>query len=1164
MKKGVTIELLGDRAGIESNIESPELLVNSNFTSGATGSSQFDPSNNALPGWDLDCGNWSNATRQFTWNSSGWLQKTAFAFSSRFRQVMTLGAGVAYTATIRFSEWTRSGTIGLVDQGMAPPGVAANIGANVIFADPSNQAPYGLGVGSGSNPNLNVGFGGGRAGGLGAGGIGTSDQPGTWHEATVVWRQANNYTTNALTLQMDGNSLVTIDWIRLSRVDMNQSLIVGTLDGANPEDSPLSLNYAINSATNIEARAGSYSKTFQIPATANNNQVLKRMNIAGSTHNNAGLRFQTPCRISMGGVFAVEGLFKVQDVTRIKDKAVSYSCVFFGDNLGWSTLLENKFLYEVDFPNSTLLKVGAKEIITTWEQDDATQVTEYDGTVSENTSPIVYPFATYGPTNETGGLQADVSMQLLKQYWEYHTSTVPSSKTGCYFYGTAHMTDTTPLPVVDWKPMLWIYPMIHTIFNSIGYRIVSSFIETNEFKRLLYATPNANYNNPDERYVTYSNTNDFNSTAVLSNANLIFSETNGTQGISYTWPDPITNDGASGYFQYTGTAAEPIVWNSAQRFNNILDNTTAITHGANYTYITIGEAGYYHLELKGLCFGFSGATWSGAGGNNATFFFGPGIGWQVQSVGNTSWNEVILLMGAVSTNNGFVKNQGQTGANYIIDTDDSTFDGYFNKGDKLRLFVRVEWNLDGDGLVGTTGGPTTSVTGCTWRMYGTSLNGLSTGLATSSDGIINVTLINPSRLEYAQTYNLTDIIPKEQKQLEFIKGIAHAFNLQFQTDENTKTVYIEPFSEFYKFPNEAIDWTSKLDRSKEVVDSWIDSNFTRRLIFKYKTDDEDAMIEELAGTYFDGVEDNYPYIEYLNEAYPVGDTIFENPFFSGTYDVQKFTAGGITAGNSNFYSAALWTTVGGTEAKGFGFAPRLLLYEKKDYGIQGITNMDGDYINFNYHRNWVGQFWEDSDSDDYWQAWVGWPDTTQFIGTGQAPIYNASPPPFEPFSFKWAHAFLPQCTFINRYEFTNQFGLSYGNYECQDYAFDTTTVAYGSQTYGPMGIGEGLYHRYYKSMIDNLIQQPKLRTCYIDLKVSDILNLDFSKPIYIDGLYYKLIKVVDYQPHFNASTEVELHQYTPEKGAGIPQAPASISINSIAGGTFNINQAAPAPTTWPY
>ena len=35
-------------------------------------------------------------------------------------------------------------------------------------------------------------------------------------------------------------------------------------------------------------------------------------------------------------------------------------------------------------------------------------------------------------------------------------------------------------------------------------------------------------------------------------------------------------------------------------------------------------------------------------------------------------------------------------------------------------------------------------------------------------------------------------------QIDFIKGIAHAFNLQFQTDEKQKLITIEPCNDFYK------------------------------------------------------------------------------------------------------------------------------------------------------------------------------------------------------------------------------------------------------------------------------------------------------------------------------------------------------------------------------
>ena len=54
---------------------------------------------------------------------------------------------------------------------------------------------------------------------------------------------------------------------------------------------------------------------------------------------------------------------------------------------------------------------------------------------------------------------------------------------------------------------------------------------------------------------------------------------------------------------------------------------------------------------------------------------------------------------------------------------------------------------------------------------------------------------------------------------------------------------------------------------------------------------------------------------------------------------------------------------------------------------------------------------------------------------------------------------------------------------------------------------------------------PRVRTVYVDLKISDIINLDFRKLIYIDGCYWKLNKISDYMPNKNQSTKVELIEW---------------------------------------
>ena len=49
---------------------------------------------------------------------------------------------------------------------------------------------------------------------------------------------------------------------------------VGVLDIKDSDDYPLSLNYLIADIKNLAVRSGTYSKTFNVPATKNNNQIL--------------------------------------------------------------------------------------------------------------------------------------------------------------------------------------------------------------------------------------------------------------------------------------------------------------------------------------------------------------------------------------------------------------------------------------------------------------------------------------------------------------------------------------------------------------------------------------------------------------------------------------------------------------------------------------------------------------------------------------------------------------------------------------------------------------------------------------------------------------------------------------------------------------------------
>ena len=66
------------------------------------------------------------------------------------------------------------------------------------------------------------------------------------------------------------------------------------------------------------------------------------------------------------------------------------------------------------------------------------------------------------------------------------------------------------------------------------------------------------------------------------------------------------------------------------------------------------------------------------------------------------------------------------------------------------------------------------------------------------------------------------------------------------------------------------------------------------------------------------------------------------------------------------------------------------------------------------------------------------------------------------------------------------------------------------------------YWSEYIAEITNVEGQSKMLTCSVKLNEVDIYNLDFSKLIYIDGLLWRLNKVLDYNPMDFNTTKVEL------------------------------------------
>ena len=838
--------------------------------------------------------------------------------------------------------------------------------------------------------------------------------------------------------------------------------VVGELEITSHTDFPLAMTFQISDFKDITSTSGDYSKTFKFPATKNNNNILKHLYIPNINNAN-NITERKPCRIISGGMYTQLGLIRITGVGGYGKVPSSYSGVFYGNNLTWASDLGDAYMNELAWgTDGENLEYNKTSIMATWQDVDCNASNSY----------IVYPITSYGQYNEKGDTR---TIQLLDTA---STQPITNGSTGYFGFTDSGESYETPSPTPDWRPAVFVKNTLDKLFGSVGYKISSSFTDTDEFKKNVWLLPNFKYNNPDYRFKLLSYGNKFDGEGLIDS---FTASTVGTNTYNFTTFYPDLNDAGADFVLNTNTD------------NTGWDLATGI--------FTAQEYGNYTINANN--FGLYFDNWVNDPNTFTTVDY-VRLSIQVQTVGQSGSSSWVNISSVQSL--GFSLQYGnassQTGS---IPLTIPEFSQFLNKGDKLRLKVVAKMKTNGY-----------SVSTVDFHLFGSSTPTSATA-SSSANGQYTIA-IDPNNVAYGQTYNLTDVMNPDYKQIDFIKGIAHAYNLQMTTDESTKTVYIEPFDSFYKPYKDAVDWTGKLSRADEITDKWIENDLKRSLVFKYKSDSADAKVKFRGETYFDDVEDEYPYRETLPDTFEKGDSTFENPFFAGTYNAKNTNTTGIPNVDTA-YSACLWTgnhspNDSGRTNKGFDFLPRLLYWNK----YSPATSQYND-------KRAVVQTWSLA---------------TNFI-TANASVPNV------------LSGIYPQATMINRDSTTSPI-LSYGNVFVRDYD-DATGV------YTAYQAGKGLYDTYYRNMVEMLKRSPRLRTVSLALKVTDIINLDFRKLVYIDGVYWRINRVVDYMPNNNSTTKVELIEWF-QIGVFAATAPSfgssGNSSNWGVGGSYNVSTSAEA------
>ena len=886
--------------------------------------------------------------------------------------------------------------------------------------------------------------------------------------------------------------------------------VIGELDITNSEDFPLSITYAISDGNDIESKFGDYSKSFDVPATKNNNRLLEHVGNAQVVDSKQmyGLK---KCRILVGEIEFFNGMIQVGGVTQ-QSSIDSYSCTVFGGNYSWLSQIKTLNLCNI-YDSNYYLDYNYDKI------DSIMEYSRYSGNPIGSNPPIIYPYTypliSYGDFNPNGSS------------------------------GIVNLYDPTN-PSQDWRPAFWIHMMIEKIFDNIGYTIESDFMNNadNEFKRLVTCFPleRLELDTEGETVVTMKQWNQdaidsrgiygiWDAAVASKNYQIIHAPQAFTQGSTGAykgdgegvWHDIVMDttlkDMNANYDDTTG------VWTSSTygffdvstevhlligNFDNSNASNTVQTSANNACQVSCRLIAH---DDSGVQQYVAGDSWSG----NSDYTKIDGytqLGKKPPSVNSPCYpnsQSPILISckrAMVSPNAWYMK------PNWTIKVQVQVRFKDLNNGNYEQNPNNCKWgmiSLADPWLDANSGFDTTVVPSAGYAMYffegtnyyttgSTGTNGLiwanSPGSKQSTNDSKNIKegweyqqlpsfKVTPSQpelsLNIGNRYYLEDLLPCSISQTDFLKGISHLFNLQFRTDPQTKKVFIEPYNEFYKSKSLAYDWSGKVDYSQDIKDSFT-IGLNEEISFEYKTDGADGLMKFINESFKSEGAQNYffNYYETLGTQFAKGLRSFKNTVFASTWTDWDADCSGSSGANPKLIPIINKSL----SVFGYGVVSHPTRPAKIDKYLPRILKFKG---------------WEKGDNHANFMTKWNWREDL----TGSGLQSRGS-------------SYSPRATFVDwESTSTERFGnLSFNNEVINPPATSTYTEV------------KGLYDIYWKKMIDQLKQNPRTRSYFINLTMNDILTLDLSRLVYIDGVYWKINKIIDFSPSAKELTKVEFIQWS--------------------------------------
>ena len=911
----------------------------------------------------------------------------------------------------------------------------------------------------------------------------------------------------------------------------NKDNIVGELDITSSEKFPLSLSFQNFDIKNLKTRGGSFSKTFDIPATNNNNVILRNLwNSGWRSAQGENVLGNIDASVYVDNVHVLAGKVRITKVT--KDTEVkSYSCTLFGDNMDWASGIKNKELKD--------LKFSSQEYSNYKDLEDGTISAQpfefnFEDTVSYNLGKATASFQ--GVTIEGYGFLDNFVFGLRKSQLPGGNGIdeFPTNNTAGDFnsYKKNHDKVLYPLMSVgdtiapdrvvstlDFIPNLFIKNIWDKIFQSQGYEVVSEFCDSQFFKSLIMPM---NFERTGE---------------MLDDK---FGEIKKTDGY-----------GEFGNYFHNGQTAT---------LNRAMGNTTDAT-GAFFAGKVVNRqtgriAAHGNKSARFVFFGNeiedNSPVQNPDSSNGNVRGDSPGFAQQcVVKAANSGTHEVTASIDVrhfreLGTHGGtfeyVIRAELWRIPDYTYATRGEIYDAIDNDHNHngWQRVDAVQQSFSQVGNHDTTSNFQLSHTTqkSTEETFIACINVHSIDYPQGDGGSVTFGISGGFlKIEGSPTYSAGDpiddinfLIPKG-KQSDFVSGLTQMFNLQYFTDPIQKKVFVEPFDFFYGKRENALNWSDKVDYSKDITEDFID-DLKSTIIFKYKDASNDAFLDKYNKKNYT---DYGAYKEInTNGVFQDGEYVIENKYFSPTFSFPETQY--LNPQNNNPNSRAEPTIpIIHTEYTNL-LTDKEVQRPEKEFSIGARIFLTLPVV-----------------SDEV--TLDGLPVPTFYNSFHQSGLVNYSRAPHDNFpTVGESEKGGTKANFICLDSFQQQFILtsavfngtspatataevgfvqfSIGTYDGVEHKIDPN-LSFNDVKFLHEDVGthtgnktlKGLYHNFYAKMFAQLKNNPRVKTIFLKLKHNDILNFDFRNIIYIEGVYYRVNKIVDYKPHTNESTRVELVEH---------------------------------------